>query len=772
MKRLLILLLAFICTGASVTKPTHITVIGYDSYGGVTNVSCTNPNGTSYFGLVTLANHKIFCDPSGHPYFGRGFYVFDYSSLGNDESGNSYNTYVTAKYGAGNMPYAWETAEVSRMKAWGFNMIGPVATAYALAFWPWTSGTNPNKVPYIMTEDTCHYSWINLSGIGSAPVKDVLTTASPNWHGTGYYGFSGVTDYEDPAWTTFTSNFMSASGDFNWQRLLLANSTDKSYLLGVIGCDTDYTHGFNGGPDYVTTPTAGDNDFRLSYEVALGSPVEWASTHQNQIYTDSTVYNKKTWHDQLTGEYASISALNTAWGSTYTTFETSGTCFGTHWAAWICPAPSAAKSVGTGNGSTLTFSTTLNTTTSANSVGIFVAGVLVGGDGGNGPFSGTAGTMYGPNMSGTINYATGALSITFSAGHAPANAAAITAEYIQNGWGTGTGVMDEDGRSGHQSWTGNNSVCIDGVGVASACSTGGGTMYASAGMASDLNTLDTTLAAHFGSVYTTAIHASFPGALFFGPQNFGTWTTPPNRYVIAGMSSYVSVGIMNSAGPSGITQSMLDFVHTYGGDMGLGLSLYNTANKDSPFAWPNSNCTHSGTTVTCTVATPQNFSTGLSIDTSCTDSTYNVTEITPSSVGATTVVYTASGTPAMASTTCNVDFSDANVSSFSTMAARANNVGAQMSALTSSKYTADGVFPFTMLVWWQWSDKQNEFLSWGVVDTRDNAYNGFETTTSSVTCKTISYNCGGELRSGWGTDDGLTPLINANTAIDTAVAGF
>lgn len=774
------LLLASVASGQVMpARPLALGMVGgatgvsYDAYGGVANVSCTNPNGTSYFGIATVASHKTLCDPAGHPYFGRGFFVFDFSSLGNDESGGNYNSYITAKYGATNTNYTWETAEVSRMKSWGFNMIGPVSTSYSLAFWPWVpSGTNPNKVPFIKTDDACHYSWINEGGWGSAPVKDVLSTASPNWHGNGDFGFAGVTDYEDPAWTTFVTGMLSSSGDFDWSLLLSASTTDKSYLLGVIGCDTDYTHGFDGGSDYVTSPTPGDNDFRLSYEVAMGSPVEWASTHQDELYTDSTVYNKKAFYTQLTGEYASIAALNSAWGSTYTTFGTSGTCFGGGFGSWICPSPSAATAVGTGDGSTLTFSHTLTTTVSANSVGIFVAGTLVGGDGGDGPFSGTSGTIYGPNLSGTINYTTGALSLTFAAGHAPANAAAITAEYIANGWGVGTGLMDEDGRSAHQGWTGTNSVCIDGVGVASACSVGGGMTYASAGMVSDLNTLDTTLAAHYASTYKTIITAQLPGALFFGPQTFGTWTTPPNRYVIAGMAPYTDVGILASAGSSGITQSMLDFVHTYGGDMALGLGTYNTANQDSPFAWPNTACTHSGTTVTCTVSTPQNFSTGLQIDTHCTDGTYNVTEANPSSVSTTTVVYTASGTPSTGSTTCNVDFSDANVSAFSAMSARASSVGSLMQALPGASYTADGIHPYVMSVWWQWSDKQDEELSWGIVDTRDNAYDGLETTTATVACQAPlqAYTCGGELRSGWGSDNGISPLITANSAIDAAVA--
>lgn len=765
---------------ASASLPTFSIAVlpssTLDAYGGVATVNCTNPNGTKYFGLATVASHKVLCDAAGHPYFGRGFFVFDFSSLGNDEKGGNYNSYIQAKFGTTGYEYKWDDEEVARMKSWGFNMIGPYATAYALASWPWTGGgTNPNKVPFIVTDDACAYSWSNRSGWGTAPVKDLLSVASPNWKGTGYYGYGGVTDYEDPAWVNYVDGMISTSGDGTVANVINANATDKSYLIGVIGCDSDDTHGFGAGPDFETSPSVGNADFRLSYEVALSSPVEWASTHQHQIYNDSTVYSKETWYTQLTGQYASISALNAAWGSSYTTFGTSGTCYGSHFGTWICASPSAPSSVGTGNGSTLSFSATLNTTVSANSVGIFVAGTLVGGDGGDGLFSGTSGIIYGPNFSGTINYATGALSIAFTSGHAPANGAAITAEYIANGWGIGSGVMDEDGRSSHVSWVGNNSVCIDGAGNPANCHAGAGTAYASSGMVSDLNTLDTTLASQYAKTYKHAIDAKLPGALFLGGNVCSTWGVPPNRYVLAGLASNSDLCLIAEAAGgtvSGLTQAELDFIHTYAGDLAIGDATYNTANLDSPFAWPNSSCTHSAQTVTCTIATPQNLSTGWAIMTRCTDSSYNVNTVRPSFVSGTSLSYTATSTPANASTTCDIAFDDSEQSDFATQADRAAAVASQLQSLTSAKYTADGIDPYVMAVWWQWSDKQDEYLDWGLVDTRDNAYGGLETTTSAKGCQAPlqAYSCGGELRGGWGSSDGITPLINANAAIDKALA--
>lgn len=758
MKRFLLILLALAACGTAEARHARggsagVTV-SYDTYGGVANVSCANPNGTSYFGIATVASHKVLCDPLSHPYFARGFFVMDNTGAGNDESGKSYATYTGTKY---TTTATWVTQELQRMQAWGFNAVGPYQSFFTM---PW-DGASP-EVPYIFQEEGCSdaltgYSSDWISPYAGGLTKDLFSVRSPNWTGGVY---SGETDYEDPNWTTYITGLLSSSGDYAYAHLMSATAAQKAYLIGLIGCDSDGTHGLEAGPDFTTVPFSGYNDFRLSYLVALASPVEWASTRHNEIYTDPTVYSKKTFHDQLTGEFANVAALNTAWGSSYTTFGTSGTCYGSGFGAWLCPSPSAAASVGTGNGTTLTFTGTLTTTVSENSVGIFVSGALVGGDEG--------GTLYGPHLSGTINYTTGALSITFAAGNAPANGAAITAEYIANGWDAGgTGAMDEDGRTAHQTYTGTNPNCIDGVGVAAVCNGG----YASAGMVSDLNTLDETLAAKYGSVYSTALHVNFPGALFFGLDTFGTWGVPPNRYALQGMAPYIAADVLG--GNVGLSQAMVDFVHTYAGDLPLIATNYNTANYDSPFAWPGSACSHSGTTVTCTIATPNTFSTGILIQVSCADTTYNVFQVYPSSYSAGSLVYTASTTPTNASTTCNV----AQASSFedyATQAARATAVSNLLTALPTTKYTADGVYPFIGDLWWQWFDPTDQYMSMGIVDTRDNSYDGLETVTTTPACQSPiqTYTCGGELRSGWGAVNGLSPIISANKAIDAALAGL
>lgn len=893
--------LLFFLAGSVVRSATPL-----DSYGGVVGTSCANPNGTKYFGIVKQGGHMLFCDPDGHLFFGRGFAPFDPGVYGADESGKQYSDYYDAKYNVGsqNPTVVWMDNNIPRMKSWGFNTIGPESSAYALPFSSaYPGGDNPNKVPSILWafDSTCAYATMDSYGYAPQGTKNLYYVSSPSWVGTGWHGYSELADYADPDWSKYVNGDAGTGLLSQWKA---ASASDRSYLLGVTGCDSDYMHGFGPTADFATQP-AGKNDFRLSYLVALASPVSWmeykASGYTvDSMYPDPTVYAKKAWYTQLTSKYSTIAALNAAWGSNYTTFGTSGTCYGPGFGTWLCPSPSAAYSLGTGNGTTTTFTGTLNTDVSPSSVGIFVGGTLVGGDEGNSnwstapggtsePIYGRAGTpavtqnsggsgtsawsyevvaypgtsiqwafpvittttgplnlttsafnivsetgvlnghaqcavyrvsfpagssvtttgLIGTNdcaagtwdrgqagdgsappaptngqiSSGSINYTTGAISVTFVT--PPPSGAAITVEYIQNGWQYGTGVMDEDGRASHVSWVGNNSICVDGTEVASACAIDSGdTSHASAGMATDLNNLDVTMAGDYASAIHSAIQAVAPGAIDFGPQPWGNWGTPPNKYVMEGMKPYVQVLDVSTGGAGGatVTQAELDYIHQTLGDIPMATYVYASANWDSSLAWPNTACSYSGSgpyTVTCTAALPvAGFSTGTAMMTSCADASYNNGDFTPATVNTSTgaITYSLGAQPSTTSTTCNLAFYSSY--SYMTQAARASAVASLINSLFGQSFSADGVHPWAALFWWEFVDEQDDGgvrTDWGLADTRDNAYNGYETQTSVVKCNTVgetSYNCGGELRSGWGSDDGITPIMNANEGIDTSLAGL
>src|SRR4029077_2506250 len=244
--------------------------------------------------------------------------------------------------------------------------------------------------------------------------------ASPYYlQNNGYRPGSGVADFYDANLPTFLFNELKNDP---YTESIKA-SRYKHYMIGMSVDDGDQMYGFGKGRDF----PGGYNNAHLGWIVLTMSPVQTVNSDKGFVYADTTVYSKQALRDQLAEKYKTISALNKAWGSDYTTFDSSGTVIST-------------ELIGTGNGSGSTFHTKLaKPTITPFSLQIKVGGVAVAGD--LGPNAEEE--LWGPHVAGTVNYSTGKISLTFAAGHTPARGAAITADYVQNGWGIGTGLMDE-----------------------------------------------------------------------------------------------------------------------------------------------------------------------------------------------------------------------------------------------------------------------------------------------------------------------------------------
>jgi hypothetical protein len=738
---------------ATATKALNISIAPggtapqVDAYFGLMNVPCTNTN--TAFSITKVGNNEVFCSPAGHAMFARGFYVMDLNLEANpDESGESYQQFVNAKYGS---PSVWFTQQLNRIKTWGMNAVGPFGNANLRP----TQGQSV-KMPFVLLGFTSEYALTNRLGWGAGPAKDLFyyvgtSGATSTWNG--YSNGTGVSDYRDPNWSSMITGILT--NDSGWQNVGSASAADKGYVLGFSLDESDGLHGFGAGPDFATVP-AGNNDFRLGYLGFFIPPVNYANSNKGQIYTNGELFMKARWHDMLASEYGSVTGLNSSWGSNYTTLDSSGTCVGSQ--PVTCASNIGAETFGTGSGSTVTFNHTLaHATVSKFSVGIFANGNLVGGDTG-------AGSFYGPNLSGTINYSTGAASITFASGHAPANGVAITVNYIQNGWGIGTGFMDEDCRSSHSPYcgTGNGNVTVNLTGIP-------------ANVQADINALTQDLASYYSSTMDSTVQA-WAGAHGFvgripnlGPTTLGTWTAPPDRFVLQGFAG--NVDAWSYGGQGTFTQAELDFVNANMGDVALIEGEYRTANAQSPFSWPNSPATHNGSTVTITTS-KNNLTTSWLIDVTCADATYNVIAIRASSVSSTSVVYSAKSTPSSASTNCTVGFSDHNVGGFATQAARGQDFFDKVSVLPARSFTASGTRPYLGYFWWQYTDNEAEMLNWGPLTNRDNAYDGNEDVNPIITCSspTQGFSCGGELRGGYGSMIQMIQLTNAT--IDNTLLGL
>src|SRR5215471_13378499 len=417
---------------AAASKP-----ISLDRFGGFSNMPSPNRS-TGLFRVEKFGNRWMFVDSANNAFFMIGVYALT-EDQSTDDTGETYYHRTTVKYGDAGP--SWAAAQLRRVRSWGFNCLGPYASDYVL---PTTkdyrlSGdqTQSLKLPFIGLIRPAYYGMLNQNHWAPQPIKDMLYGVSPYYIARdGYVPRSGVADFYDGNLDTFFANELR--NDPYTQSISV--SGHKQYMIGMSVDDGDQMYGFGKGPDF----GGGYNNSHLGWIVLTMSPVQTANSNKGFVYSDTTIYSKQALQTQLTSKYGTISALNSAWGSNYTTFGSSGKNIN-------------AEGVGSGDGSKLTFSKTLSApAVSKYSLQILVAGDPVGGDTGNG-------SLWGPGFSGTVNYTSGALSITFGDGHAPANGAAITANYVQNGWGIGTGLMDEDGRPSHRRWIGKDFIFLKDV---------------------------------------------------------------------------------------------------------------------------------------------------------------------------------------------------------------------------------------------------------------------------------------------------------------------
>jgi hypothetical protein len=519
------------------------------------------------------------------------------------------------------------------------------------------------------------------------PVKNMMYAHTPFY--TEYVPAGGVADYYDSGIANSLQNALTVPGaDYQWT--LFNASPYQNYIIGIYSDDADELQGFGAGPDFPTVPP-GYNNLNITMQVATISPLQTANSviaygGGGFVYSDTLVHTRKALRDSLAAKYSTVGALNTAWGSSYTTLDSSGVCVGTQ--PITCASSVAADSVGTGNGSTLTFSPTLShTVISGYSLQILVAGTPVAGDICNN-YSNTAcssnpGVIYGPNASGTINYSTGALSISFTAGHAPANGAVITATYVANGWGIGTGFMDEDNRASHNSYMGTDWKFMSNT---------------NATVLADLNVFLQAMAGKYFSDCSTHIKAVYPNIMYLGPDSLGTWGAPPSAPVLKAAGQYMD--IFTGGGTTTVySQAEMDYIEANYGDKPYFNAFYSTANPDSALsAHPNN-------------VAPSGQATQL-----IRGQTYNTT------------------------------------------------MTGQLAA-----HTTAGNYPYIGMYWWEYYDNWGEQLNWGLVTHLDNAYDGHEPASGSVTCSAplAAYTCGGEPTpsSGGGTPpfgDLITSVKSAN----------
>ena len=150
----------------------------------------------------------------------------------------------------------------------------------------------------------------------------------------------------------------------------------------------------------------------------------------------------------------------------------------------------------------------------------------------------------------TVNYSTGAITITFA--KAPAAGASITVNYIYGGWmAGGTGLMDEDGS--HITWVGTNPFCLEGADpnyptFFSCIGTGGNNPVpdANSALGADLD----NWVSQFAAKYFKTMHDGLKAVSkvpYFGLDIVGGWGGPGYSKFLQGAAPYLDGAFISLA---------------------------------------------------------------------------------------------------------------------------------------------------------------------------------------------------------------------------------
>ena len=652
-------------SSATASKTFSLTVFEQtlDQYGGVTQTPC--PGGqTGNWYTTQIGKRWVLCDPLGNAFIDRGvWYITGDGHTDPAYVPQSFNRTTASKYPNANT--AWN-AEMARLQAWGFNAGGPGSYPHA------TDTYVTTKLPFTEYLSTANNDWGKCQ-TEALQCKNIWNLLWPPTHTYDAAGIHPVTDAYDPNWPTDVANDYNADSNFT-------TFGSSPYLIGFFIGDTDFCPVCNAGVDFPTDPI-GSYWPHVGYLILGSTPHVWLNRiNSNNLFTDQTNNTKAQLSTFLSNRYGTIGALNTAWGTTYyTTFATSGT-------------QGTAAACATGNGGS-SYSCTPHTNIDRYSLRINVGGSAVCGDDGYGNLAGPADASCG-----TVTYSTGAIAIT----KATANGVAITVDYWHDGYGVGTGILDEWTDNTVHAWVG-DSYCLNNSITNNVCNAGSVT---TAAYRKDMDDFLHQYVTQFFTVlhraFVNALPTGHKNKLFFGVSNLGQvpGRSPARCPVLAGEAAVADVVQVSTA----TSTAQLDFITNCIGNKPYTLWETVTANADSDWYGYAPNTT----------------------------GTWNKT----------------------------------------TQALRASQYDSDIKNLWNHCNSTTGNCQWVGENWWAFlSVGFYEHNNYGLVSWRDNAYDGHDVVTGTVSCSSreSAYTCGNEQRNFGNFQRGATIT---NGWVDTQLSGI
>lgn len=290
---------------ASAATKTALRAGGSRDLGGVAKVS----EATGFFRVEKINNRWVFITPDGAPFWMIGVFNVNTNGSNNKDLGTIHDQEILKKHGT---RAAWGLHTVRRLLSWGFNTLAEMPLTWAMPF-----HTSPEKMPVVNMIRPSWYGLTNRWNYAPGPFKSLGDCLDSSVY-TGYVG-NGPPDVYDPNFDAYVDGTLGGwRNDSFWGQLLTS-----PWSMGTTMDDADELQGFGPGPE-----SPGPNGIvtvHIGWLALSASPEKASSAKYGVTYPNPTVYTKKALRDFLAERYGNdIAALNSAWGSNYTTFDSAG----------------------------------------------------------------------------------------------------------------------------------------------------------------------------------------------------------------------------------------------------------------------------------------------------------------------------------------------------------------------------------------------------------------------------------------------------------------
>lgn len=497
------------------------------------------PSGAKpHFYTEKIGSRWWICDPAGDGFFLKGVY----NAIWNVN--NAQTSFITSKYNSGpttSWSDNWALEQANRVQTWGFNTFAEYSYN---GLWPadrdpgWATSDSaiPIKLPFSVYELTTQDAFQNRNGCGiRSPMKDMM-----NGVGSIYTGWRhNFGDYFDPNFGTCVANVLAND---TWGLQLAIKSKYNNYILYLIIDESDQMGPLDNGPDFGAIDSGGQvgstghGVVHASWVTLATAPTQTSNSTQGVTYLNETAWTKLTMANDLAAEYAEADC--TGPGRPFSCCTAAGAAFsGSSPRTTTCSIDAAASGfIGTTemsraisrlNSAWASKYTTLSTTDTDCSANL--GRCLDGND---------ECTASGEPHSWCTGSETGAARIYAS-------------------FGTGTGLLDENGSCPAKGW--------------GRCWVGDPSTLAgeTAAMQADMHAFYVHYLDQYFSVTTGAFRSAAPGYLI--QSQLGGWGAPPRREALTEAAKYVDLPIMGNvpAWPCANCtdlQARIDFTARYLGD--------------------------------------------------------------------------------------------------------------------------------------------------------------------------------------------------------------